>query len=163
MEEGAFRAQLGSKVGSEWAWAQKLPSALLNQQSTRGSDAAGSHGTKRKASSTVEAGQDPAASGQLVPSSSAPTSDALVAFRSEENLDSSNNTRLSTALVRKKELESRQEQPAFHPQWRLMRVISGHYGWVRSIAVEPNNQWFATGAGDHMIKVRLLFCGFCAP
>jgi hypothetical protein len=26
-------------------------------------------------------------------------------------------------------------------------------GWVRSVAVEPGNQWFATGAGDRVIKV----------
>ena len=34
-----------------------------------------------------------------------------------------------------------------------MRVISGHLGWVRCVAVEPNNQWFATGAGDRIIKI----------
>jgi len=34
-----------------------------------------------------------------------------------------------------------------------MRVISGHLGWVRSVAVEPGNKWFATGAGDRVIKV----------
>lgn len=33
------------------------------------------------------------------------------------------------------------------------QVISGHLGWVRSIAVEPGNQWFVTGAGDRTIKV----------
>lgn len=37
-----------------------------------------------------------------------------------------------------------------------MRVISGHLGWVRSVAVEPGNKWFATGAGDRVIKVRSL-------
>jgi len=36
-----------------------------------------------------------------------------------------------------------------------MRVISGHLGWVRSIAVDPSNEWFATGAGDRIIKVRI--------
>ncbi|KAJ5742823.1 Pre-mRNA-splicing factor prp46 [Penicillium manginii] len=33
------------------------------------------------------------------------------------------------------------------------RVISGHLGWVRALAVEPNNQWFASGAGDRTIKI----------
>lgn len=37
---------------------------------------------------------------------------------------------------------------------KLKTVISGHLGWVRSLAVEPGNQWFATGAGDRVIKVR---------
>jgi len=34
-----------------------------------------------------------------------------------------------------------------------MRVISGSLGWVRSLAVEPGNQWFASGAGDRTIKL----------
>jgi len=34
-----------------------------------------------------------------------------------------------------------------------MRVISGHLGWVRCVAVDPSNEWFATGAGDRIIKV----------
>lgn len=33
------------------------------------------------------------------------------------------------------------------------QVISGHLGWVRSIAVEPGNQWFVTGSADRTIKV----------
>jgi pleiotropic regulator 1 len=37
-----------------------------------------------------------------------------------------------------------------------VRVISGHLGWVRSVAVEPGNKWFVTGAGDRVIKVRLV-------
>lgn len=35
----------------------------------------------------------------------------------------------------------------------LHQVISGHLGWVRSIAVEPGNQWFVTGSADRTIKV----------
>ena len=44
-------------------------------------------------------------------------------------------------------------KPSWHPPWKLMRVISGHLGWVRCIAVEPSNEWFATGSGDRTIKV----------
>jgi pleiotropic regulator 1 len=44
-------------------------------------------------------------------------------------------------------------RPEWHAPWKLMRVISGHQGWVRSVAVEPGNSWFATGAGDRIIKV----------
>lgn len=40
-----------------------------------------------------------------------------------------------------------------HAPWKLMRVISGHLGWVRCVSVEPGNEWFATGAGDRIIKV----------
>lgn len=40
-----------------------------------------------------------------------------------------------------------------------MRVISGHLGWVRSVAVEPGNKWFVSGAGDRVIKVWDLASG----
>lgn len=40
-----------------------------------------------------------------------------------------------------------------------MRVISGHLGGVRSLAVEPNNQWFASGAEDRTIKIWDLATG----
>lgn len=45
-------------------------------------------------------------------------------------------------------------RPVWHAPWKLMRVISGHLGWVRAVAVEPGNKWFATGAGDRTIKVK---------
>jgi len=40
-----------------------------------------------------------------------------------------------------------------------MRVISGHLGWVRAIAVDPSNDWFATGAADRTIKIWDLASG----
>ncbi|BFZ64873.1 pre-mRNA-splicing factor prp46 [Saitoella coloradoensis] len=50
-------------------------------------------------------------------------------------------------------------KPEWHAPWKLMRVISGHLGWVRCVAVEPENQWFATGAGDRTIKIWDLASG----
>ena len=38
-------------------------------------------------------------------------------------------------------------------------MISGHLGWVRSVAVEPGNKWFATGAGDRVVKIWDLASG----
>ena len=43
--------------------------------------------------------------------------------------------------------------PEWHAPWKMMRVISGHLGWVRCIAVDPTNEWFVTGAADRTIKV----------
>jgi pleiotropic regulator 1 len=40
-----------------------------------------------------------------------------------------------------------------------VRVIFGHLGWVRSVAVEPRNMWFATGAADRVIKIWNLTSG----
>lgn len=50
-------------------------------------------------------------------------------------------------------------KPTWHAPWKLIRVISGHLGWVRCISVEPGNEWFATGAGDRVIKIWDLASG----
>lgn len=63
----------------------------------------------------------------------------------------------SSSLVRKQNIV--QVKPDWHAPWKLMRVISGHLGWVRSLAVEPENRWFASGAGDRTIKIWDLATG----
>ncbi|RCI11551.1 hypothetical protein L249_7347 [Ophiocordyceps polyrhachis-furcata BCC 54312] len=63
----------------------------------------------------------------------------------------SNGTSLS--LTTRAAQSYHQQKPEWHPPWKLMRVISGHLGWVRSLAVEPDNKWFASGAGDRTIKL----------
>ena len=40
----------------------------------------------------------------------------------------------------------------WHAPWKLKRVISGHNGWVRSIAIDPMNKFFVTGSSDRTIK-----------
>ncbi|MBE3049406.1 WD40 repeat domain-containing protein [Candidatus Bathyarchaeota archaeon] len=52
-----------------------------------------------------------------------------------------------------------QPKPDWHAPWKLMRVISGHLGWVRALAVDPDNKWFASGAGDRTIKIWDLATG----
>lgn len=51
------------------------------------------------------------------------------------------------------------EKPMWHAPWKLMRVISGHVGWVRSVAVDPSNEWFVTGSADKTIKIWDLASG----
>ena len=63
----------------------------------------------------------------------------------------------STSLVRRPNMQ--QPRPEWHAPWKLMRVISGHLGWVRALAVEPGNEWFASGAGDRTIKIWDLASG----
>ncbi|KAK1807629.1 pre-mRNA-splicing factor prp46 [Friedmanniomyces endolithicus] len=63
----------------------------------------------------------------------------------------------STSLVRRDTV--RQQKPQWRPPWKLFRVISGHLGWVRALAMEPGNQWFASGAGDRTIKIWDLASG----
>lgn len=55
------------------------------------------------------------------------------------------------------------EQPEWHAPWKLMRVISGHLGWVRCIAFDTTNEWFATGSNDRTIKIWDLASGARNP
>lgn len=51
-------------------------------------------------------------------------------------------------------------KPSWHPPWKLSKIINGHAGWVRCIAVEPiQNEWFATGSNDTSIKIWDLASG----
>eukprot|EP00600_Ochromonadales_sp_CCMP1393_P015145 CAMPEP_0175024364 /NCGR_PEP_ID=MMETSP0005-20121125/16413_1 /TAXON_ID=420556 /ORGANISM="Ochromonas sp., Strain CCMP1393" /LENGTH=451 /DNA_ID=CAMNT_0016282883 /DNA_START=122 /DNA_END=1474 /DNA_ORIENTATION=+ len=57
----------------------------------------------------------------------------------------------SSALVSRH--QSRVPVPQWHASWELSAVVSGHLGWVRSIAFDPSNEWFVTGSVDRTIKV----------
>ena len=56
-------------------------------------------------------------------------------------------------------LASEWPRPEWRAPWKLYRVISGHQGWVRSVAVDPSNEWFATGSADRTIKIWDLASG----
>ncbi|RMZ90366.1 hypothetical protein DV736_g2391, partial [Chaetothyriales sp. CBS 134916] len=91
-------------------------------------------------------------------SSRPPNSNALVlSQKSNDGAAPPQTTSASTSLIRRPGLI--QQKPQWHAPWKLMRVISGHLGWVRALAVEPNNQWFASGAGDRTIKIWDLASG----
>ncbi|XP_015190933.1 PREDICTED: pleiotropic regulator 1 isoform X1 [Polistes dominula] len=69
-----------------------------------------------------------------------------------------NNTTNTAVVVPIKKAPS-MAKPKWHAPWKLYRVISGHLGWVRCCAVEPGNQWFATGSADRVIKIWDLATG----
>ena len=56
-------------------------------------------------------------------------------------------------------LQLARERPVWHPPWKNYRVIAGHQGWVRCVAVDASNEWFATGAADRTIKIWDLASG----
>jgi pleiotropic regulator 1 len=64
----------------------------------------------------------------------------------------------SNALV-SANLASKWPKPEWRKPWKLYRVISGHQGWVRSVAVDKSNEFFATGSGDRCIKIWDLATG----
>lgn len=95
-----------------------------------------------------------------------PNYDIYDPSRSVEDLRGSERSDQSKALVtigQQQALVPKKAQtmpkPMWHPPWKLYRVISGHLGWVRCIAVEPGNQWFATGSNDRIIKIWDLASG----
>lgn len=63
----------------------------------------------------------------------------------------------TSALIER--VSSRWPRPEWHAPWKNYRVISGHLGWVRSVAVDPGNSWFCTGSADRTIKIWDLASG----
>lgn len=89
----------------------------------------------------------------------APGTQLVKAKRPEQRAPGTQLTQINQAGQDRKIQIAAQSKPEWHAPWKLMRVISGHLGWVRSLAVEPNNQWFASGAGDRTIKIWDLATG----
>lgn len=77
----------------------------------------------------------------------------------QSNQQTSNQIVLASGLSIAPRKKIQMPRPDWHAPWKLFRVISGHTGWVRSIAVEPGNEWFATGANDRIIKIWDLASG----
>ncbi|XP_058219305.1 protein pleiotropic regulatory locus 1-like isoform X1 [Rhododendron vialii] len=65
---------------------------------------------------------------------------------------SSSERNFSTSAIMER-IPSRWPLPVWHAPWKNYRVISGHLGWVRSIAFDPSNTWFCTGSADRTIKI----------
>jgi len=76
--------------------------------------------------------------------------DSLPAFQRAEELAAK--AQASSRAIVARRTAAPVPEPRWHAPWTLMRVISGHLGWVRCVAVEPGNEWFVTGAADRTIK-----------
>lgn len=68
-----------------------------------------------------------------------------------------NRDHTSSALVRKDVVK--QAKPEWHAPWKVSRVLAGSMGWVRSLAVDPDNQFFASGSADRTIRLWDLASG----
>lgn len=90
-------------------------------------------------------------------------SSALVPVPSTNATDNYSHSTPSQSIVPSTQLVPKKAptipKPKWHAPWKLCRVISGHLGWVRCVAVEPGNEWFATGAADRVIKIWDLASG----
>ncbi|KAB8339055.1 hypothetical protein FH972_021991 [Carpinus fangiana] len=165
--DAADRANLSARIRNEYADTVELPAALAAKQQAAAATAAA-----RRKKAKAQGGEDKASDARVdrliesVPAHATKVlatrgpSQALVRHEHaardyppnahgptpQRNLPGS-----SGALVRREVV--RQARPEWQAPWKLMRVISGHLGWVRALAVEPDNQWFASGAGDRTIKI----------
>jgi pleiotropic regulator 1 len=72
--------------------------------------------------------------------------------------DVSSLTGLATDTIIKNR-NARRPPPQWHAPYKLKRVIAGHQGWVRALAVDPTNEWFASGSNDRTIKLWDLASG----
>ena len=162
--ELADRIGIAARIRSEYDSVRVLPPALAAKQAS----AAGTRKKRPKTSPTEDDGSDIRTTklieGVISSKETIGSSTALAIRRGgagdgppnangpnvQKNLPSSSLVRKGTVV---------QQKPEWHAPWKLMRVISGHLGWVRSLAVEPENKWFASGAGDRTIKIWDLATG----
>ncbi len=52
-----------------------------------------------------------------------------------------------------KRAASKWPRPEWHQHMELYRVVSGHQGWVRCLAFDPSNEFFASGSNDRTIRI----------
>ncbi|KAF4565425.1 pre-mRNA-splicing factor prp46 [Pleurotus pulmonarius] len=143
-EEKSARMRLAVKINDEYRDYKQLPGPLLAKQGLVGPSA-----PKQPSQKMITAGPGTTDTSRLIAQIDNTPTPQPSTFTSS--------SQLSQALTLHK--TTRTIKPTYHPPWKLTRVISGHLGWVRSVAVEPGNQWFATGAGDRVIKVWDLASG----
>ncbi|KAL9098800.1 MAG: hypothetical protein Q9163_005608 [Psora crenata] len=150
-ERAGLSARLRSEYGDD---VRTLPPALEAKQ--KAATTAAARGRKRK---TEEASNSATAKMiEGIPSKAETrreSSTALALYKGDA--PSGAFPKGSSSLVHRQNIQ--QPKPEWHAPWELMRVISGHLGWVRALAVEPDNQWFASGAGDRTIKIWDLASG----
>lgn len=159
--------RVATRIHQEYGHVQELPPVLAARMATAASTAAEKR-RKIKSANAQEQASDPKmrkmieASTEKMEKSKEAQSMALTlrsgkgAAPNAHGPTPARNTP-SSALVRKDTV--RQARPEWHAPWNVMRVTSGHMGWVRSLAVEPDNKWFASGAADRTIKIWDLVSG----
>ncbi|KAJ3114091.1 pre-mRNA-splicing factor prp46 [Physocladia obscura] len=154
------RAKLASKMLDEWAHVKVLAPAIAAQLAKAKETAAVAKQQLLTAPDSAKSSVNAIIDKLVQDSTPTTTLSSAVAIRSKLGLPptESGHQESATALVRIKE-SRKMPKPEWHAPWKLMRVISGHLGWVRSIAVDCGNEWFATGAGDRVVKIWDLATG----
>lgn len=163
----ATLAGLRYRISKEYEDVRELPPGLAAKQASTAASIAARR-KKPKVQADMDAPSDPGTAKMIEGiSAKADTrknerpnggSSQALALRSTESGGAGlNGGSSSSSLARRPDVY--QPKPEWHAPWKLMRVISGHLGWVRSLAVEPGNEWFVSGAGDRTIKIWDLASG----
>ncbi|KAI6949350.1 Pre-mRNA-splicing factor [Hortaea werneckii] len=167
----AQKASVSARIRNEYDHVRELPVALAQKQANA---QAGLAARRKKPKTQEETASDPTMAKMIEDASASksgqqsngqPQSMALTRIQGTAGAKEPPNAHgptpqrnlPSSSLVRRDTV--RQQKPQWHPPWKLFRVISGHLGWVRALAMEPGNQWFASGAGDRTIKIWDLATG----
>lgn len=165
----ADQISISSRIRNEYDDVRELPPALAAKQANAAATAAERRKKAKAAAASESQPSDPKMRKMIegaTEKASQAKSDSSMALTlraggkgaaPNANGPTSQRTMASSSLVRKDTI--RQTRPEWHAPWKVMRVISGHMGWVRSLAVEPDNQWFASGAADRTIKIWDLASG----
>ncbi|KZT65522.1 pre-mRNA-splicing factor PRP46 [Daedalea quercina L-15889] len=143
-EPRSARIRLSVKMNDEYRDVRELPAPLLAQQGAVGP----LRPKEQRKAITAGPSAETDASRIIATIDNKPIQQPST-FTSASNLSRALQLHKTTRTIK----------PTYHPPWKLTRVISGHLGWVRSVAVEPGNKWFATGAGDRVIKIWDLASG----
>ncbi|KZT01944.1 WD40 repeat-like protein [Laetiporus sulphureus 93-53] len=143
-EPKSARIRLSVKMNDEYKDVRELPAQLLAQQGPVGP----ARPKEQRKAITAGPATD-TETGRMIAIIDNKPKPQPSTFTSASNLSEALQLHKTTRTIK----------PTYHPPWKLMRVISGHLGWVRSVAVEPGNKWFATGAGDRVIKIWDLASG----
>jgi len=160
--EEAAQLRRSIKVNAEYKLVKDLPPPAAG--SAGAAVVAPTAGSGAAASSSSSA---PAADAPLMLHDHSTTKGSVKATTAAERLAGAPSTAVvatastsrSTTLMPRSRAAQNVVQPEWHAPWKMMRVISGHLGWVRAIAVDPTNEWFATGPADRTIKIWDLASG----
>ncbi|TQD89958.1 hypothetical protein C1H46_024513 [Malus baccata] len=144
------------KISMEYVGIQPMASQKPPRRAESGALGSGSEGPSNALALTdSKEMQTGGAQNDLVVSPSAPRAPNTVGNSDRDTVAVSapgSSHRFSTSAMMER-ISSRWPCPDWHAPWKIYKVISGHLGWVRSIAFDPSNRWFCTGSADRTIKI----------
>ncbi|OCK86489.1 pre-mRNA-splicing factor prp46 [Lepidopterella palustris CBS 459.81] len=159
----ARRINIATRIRNEYEDVRELPLALAAKLKNAAAGAAAQRKKAKAAAADEEQPSDPkmrkmieGVTGKVDQAKSEASMALTVRARGAGAAPNANgptpqrNT-MSLSLVRKDTI--RQQRPQWHPPWKVFRVISGHAGWVRSLAMDPDNKFFVSGSADRTIKL----------